>query len=151
MLFFLFFFFFKQKTAYEMRISDWSSDVCSSDLMYGAYIRTDSYFDNSELGSRGLPTGAELALLEPFRDRLPPELFTEEFSVPTTAGSGNPRLNLRTALRILREAGWSVRDGVLRTADGLALNFDIMIGQPGTERLAPPFFQTPPNPGIPSR
>src|SRR3546814_19774360 len=85
--------------------------------MYGAYIRTDSYFDKSELGSRGLPTGAELALLEPFRDRLPPELFTEEFSVPTTDGSGNPRLNLRTALRILREAGWSVQDGVLRNAE----------------------------------
>ncbi len=109
-------------------------------LMYDAYTRTDSYFDNSELGSTGLPTGAELALLEPFRDRLPPELFTTAFSVPKTDGSGNPRQNLRTALKLLREAGWSAKDGVMRNAEGQALTFEILlVTQSGLERIALPF------------
>src|SRR3546814_20757336 len=76
-------------------------------LMYGAYIRTDSYFDNSDLGSRGLPMGAVLALLAPFRDRPPPQRSTAEFSLPTPHGSGNPRLTLPTPLRILPEAAWT--------------------------------------------
>ncbi len=73
---------------------EWTNKV----LMYDAYTRTDSYFDNSDLGSSGLPEGAELALLEPFRDRLPPEVFTSAFTVPKTDGSGNPRQNLRAGL-----------------------------------------------------
>ncbi|GHD56900.1 ABC transporter [Thalassobaculum fulvum] len=108
-------------------------------LMYGAYTRTDSYFDNSELGSSGLPTGAELALLEPFRDRLPPEVFTTEFTVPKTDGSGNPRQNLRTALKLLREAGWAVKNGVLTNAEGQALSFEILLVSPDMERIVLPF------------
>ena len=108
-------------------------------LMYDAYTRTDSYFDNSELGSSGLPTGAELALLEPFRDRLPPEVFTKEFTVPKTDGSGNPRQNLRTALKLLREAGWSAKDGVMRNAAGQELSFEILLlSQSGMERITLP-------------
>lgn len=109
-------------------------------LMYDAYTRTDSYFDNSELGSSGLPTGAELALLEPFRDQLPPEVFSKEFKVPTTDGSGNPRDNLRSALRLLREAGWAVKDGVLRNPEGQPLAFEILLlSQSGLDRIALPF------------
>lgn len=109
-------------------------------LMYDAYTRTDSYFDNSELGSTGLPAGAELALLEPYRDRLPPELFTTEFTVPRTDGSGNPRQNLRTGLKLLREAGWSAQDGVMRNAEGQVLGFEILlVTQSGMERIALPF------------
>ena len=109
-------------------------------LMYDAYTRSDSYFDNSELGSSGLPTGAELALLERFRDKLPPALFTEAFTVPKTDGSGNPRQNLRTALKLLRDAGWSVKDGVLSKADGQPLAFEILlVTQSGMERIALPF------------
>lgn len=109
-------------------------------LMYGSYTRTDSYFDNSELGSSGLPAGAELALLEPFRDRLPPEVFSKEFTVPKTDGSGNPRDNLRTALKLLREAGWTFKDGQLRDAGGRALAFEILlVSQSGLDRVALPF------------
>lgn len=115
---------------------EWSNKA----LMYDAYTRTDSYFDNSELGSTGLPAGAELALLEPFRDQLPPELFTKEFKVPATDGSGNPRENLRAALKLLREAGWAVKDGVLRDAQGQALAFEILlVSQSGLDRIALPF------------
>jgi len=109
-------------------------------LMYDAYTRTDSYFDNSELGSSGLPAGAELALLEPYRDKLPPELFTTPFTVPKTDGAGNPRPNLRAGLKLLREAGWSVKDGMMRNAEGQALSFEILlVTQSGLERIALPF------------
>lgn len=108
-------------------------------LMYDAYTRNDSYFDNSELGSSGLPEGAELALLEPYRDKLPPELFTQEFTVPKTDGSGNPRQNLRAGLKLLRDAGWSVQDGVMRNAEGQELGFEILlVTQSGMERIALP-------------
>lgn len=109
-------------------------------LMFDAYTRTDSYFDNSDLGSSGLPTGAELALLEPYRDTLPPELFTTPFAVPKTDGAGNPRQNLRAGLKLLREAGWSVKDGKMRNAEGQTLSFEILlVTQSGLERIALPF------------
>jgi len=108
-------------------------------LMYDAYTRTKSYFDNSELASTGLPEGAELALLEPYRDRLPAEVFTTAFSVPATDGAGNPRQNLRAALALLGEAGWTVRDGALRDSAGTAFTFEILIVQPSMERIVLPF------------
>ena len=114
---------------------EWTNKV----LMYDAYTRTDSYFDNSDLGSSGLPEGAELALLEPFRDRLPPELFTRPFTVPKTDGSGNPRQNLRAGLALLRDAGWQVKDGVMRNAEGAALSFEILLVSPDMERIVLPF------------
>lgn len=109
-------------------------------LLYGAYTRTDSYFDNSELGSSGLPTGAELALLEPYKDKLPPEVFAKPFTVPKTDGTGNPRQNLRAALSLLREAGWTAKDGIMRNAEGEPLTFEILLlAQSGMERITLPF------------
>ena len=72
-------------------------------LYNNAYVRTDSYFDNSPLASTGLPSKEELVLLEPFRNELPPEIFTSSYSPPETDGSGNPRENLRIAKKILEE------------------------------------------------
>ncbi|MBV9813304.1 MAG: ABC transporter substrate-binding protein, partial [Acetobacteraceae bacterium] len=60
----------------------------NKNLFYDQYVRTDSYFSNSDMASSGLPTGDELALLEPYRDKLPPELFTKPFALPVTDGSG---------------------------------------------------------------
>ncbi|MFP5441817.1 MAG: extracellular solute-binding protein, partial [Gammaproteobacteria bacterium] len=95
----------------------------SKNLMYSAYTRTDSYFENSELAASGLPAGAELALLEPFRAQLPPELFSQPFVLPKTDGSGNNRDNLREATRLLAEAGWTVRDNKLVDAAGKQMGF----------------------------
>ncbi|MEQ8587233.1 MAG: extracellular solute-binding protein [Thalassobaculaceae bacterium] len=108
-------------------------------LLYDAYARTGSYFANTDLASSGLPSPAELELLEPLRDQLPPELFTEEFANPTTDGSGNNRANLREGLRILREAGWSLQDGVMTNADGVKLEFEILLGNAASERFVLPF------------
>ena len=104
-------------------------------LLHGAYVRTRSIFDNSELGSRGVPEGGELALLEPFRDRLPAELFERPYIPP---GDGSSlRANLRKARRLLAGAGWEVRDGELRRAsDGLSMAFEILLVRPGNEKIA---------------
>ena len=79
-------------------------------LFYGSYTRTKSYFSNSELAARGLPGPEELAILEPYRGRVPEPVFTTAYEPPTTDGSGHIRANIMTALRILGEAGWTVRD-----------------------------------------
>ena len=119
-------------------------------LLHGAYVRTRSIFDNSELASRGAPEGGELALLEPFRDRLPPELFDTAYR-PPGAGSG-VRPNLRRARRLLAGAGWSVQGGALRRdSDGLAMAFEILLVLPGDEKLALAFARNLERLGVAAR
>ena len=92
---------------------EWSN----ANLFYGQYTRTTSFFSNTELASSGLPEGQELEILEPYRDRLPAEVFTTAYEPQSNDGSGNIRRNLRTARKMLQEAGWVVRDGVLTHAE----------------------------------
>ncbi|HEX2480099.1 MAG TPA: extracellular solute-binding protein, partial [Geminicoccaceae bacterium] len=103
-------------------------------IMYGQYDRTESYFSNTELAAAGLPSAAELELLEPFRDQLPEEVFTEVYEAPATEGEGGIRQNLRTALRLLGEAGWSVEDGQLVNGEGQPFRFEILLNGPSFER-----------------
>lgn len=117
---------------------EWSNKT----LFYGLYARTASYWSNSELAARGLPQGEELALLEPFRKDLPPELFTTEYNPPVTDGSGNLRDNIRASLRLLREAGWEVRNNkLIETATGKQMEFEILLESPLFERIALPFIR----------
>ena len=112
----------------------------NQNLFYGAYKRSKSFFSNSELASADLPSDAELAILEPYRNQLPPEVFTEAYEPPSTDGTGNLRANLRTALRLLKGAGWDIRDGVLTHTDsGLVMQFEIMLVSPDFERVVLPF------------
>lgn len=113
---------------------EWSNQA----LFYGQYTRTDSYFENSELAARGLPGPEELALLEPFREQLPEEVFTKEFQPPTTDGSGNNRANLRRAAELLAEAGWKVENGALRR-EGKPFAFEILLSSPQFERVVLPY------------
>lgn len=109
-------------------------------LFYGQYIRTRSYFDNSELAAVGLPSKEELAILEPYRGRIPEEVFTKEYQPPKTDGSGNIRGNLRTAVKILAEAGWTVDSKTKKlTHDGKPLRFEILLVEPLFERITLPF------------
>lgn len=114
---------------------EWSN----RNLFYNQYERNDSYFSNSELAARGVPDQAELELLEPFRDQLPPELFVKPWQPPTTTPPGSLRANLRKAKRLLQEAGWRYRDGALRNAEGKPFVLDIMLRQKGFERIVAPF------------
>lgn len=112
----------------------------NQNLFYGAYTRTTSYFSNSELASQGLPSAEELAILEPYRGDVPEEVFTEEYRPPSTDGSGNIRGNLRTALELLREAGWVVRDRQLVHGEsGRPMRFEMMLVSPAFERVVLPF------------
>jgi len=83
---------------------EWSN----KNLFYGLYKRTASFFENSGMKAEGLPTAAELALLDPFRDKLPKAVFEAPYVPPKNDGSGNVRKNLQQALALFKEAGWSL-------------------------------------------
>lgn len=99
-------------------------------LFYGAYKRLDSWFSNSELAASstfdGRPGAAELALLEPLRDQLAPEVFGPIVSQPSTDPPRSLRDNLRTARRLLAQAGWTYADGALRNAKGEPFVFEFL-------------------------
>ena len=114
----------------------------NANLFYNSYTRTNSYFANSELASTGVPQGRELEILQPFRDKLPPELFTQAFKLPTTDGSGNNRDNARRALDLLREAGWVIKDRQMVDAKGQPLRFEILLADSTYERVALPYVQS---------
>jgi len=119
-------------------------------LLQGAYVRTHSIWDNSELASHDLPAGHELALLEPFRERLPAELFDRPYRPPGVAGG--LRANLRAARQGLAEAGWAVRGGRLeRTADAHPMAFEILLVRPENEKIALAFTRNLERLGVEAR
>jgi len=113
----------------------------NKNLFYGQYERTTSYFSNSDLASSGLPSPAELALLQPLKGQIPDEVFTTAYTVPTTDGSeSGMRENLRAATRMLKEAGWVIKDGKLVNGKtGAPFTFEILIDQPVWEKVTSPF------------
>lgn len=117
-------------------------ETTNRNLFYSQYKRTKSYFAGSELASAGLPEGEELEVLERFRDRLPGEVFTTEYAPPSTDGEGGIRANLRTAIELLREAGWEIRDRrLVNSQTGKPFTFEILLVDPTWERIALPFVQ----------
>jgi microcin C transport system substrate-binding protein len=126
---------------------EWSN----KNLFYGQYTRTDSYFSNSELASRDLPQGEELAILEKYRGKVPEEVFTTPYVPPSTDGSGNNRENLRKAAQLLKEAGWSVQGGRLVNAQGQPFEFEILLSTPDFERIAQPFARALERLGVAAR
>ncbi|MGE5540429.1 MAG: ABC transporter substrate-binding protein [Gemmatimonas sp.] len=107
-------------------------------LFYDTYKRTRSYFENTELAASGIPEGKELTELDKYRDRLPPELFTDPFTVPETDGTGNVRPNLLKALDLLGQAGWHVKDDKLVDDAGRPFRFEMLLYDPGFERVVLP-------------
>jgi microcin C transport system substrate-binding protein len=118
---------------------EWSN----TNLFYGQYTRSRSFFNNSELEAKGLPSPEELALLEPLRDKLPPEVFTTEYTNPTNPDATARRKNLREASKLLAEAGWNVTQAggknILKNAKGETLNAEIALDNPAFERVALPY------------
>ena len=110
-------------------------------LFYGQYTRSRSYFDNSELAANGVPQGAELQVLEPFRGKVPERVFTTEYQPPATDGSGNMRDNLRKAAELFKAAGWSIdpQTKKLVNAQGQPFEFEILLVDPAYERVTLPF------------
>lgn len=121
-------------------------------LFYGAYQRTKSYFSNSELASRGLPGPDELAILEPYRGRIPDAVFTRAYEPPSTNGSGHIRANVVTALGILAEAGWTIRDQrLVHAATGAPMRFEILLNDQTWERISLPFVKNLSRLGVDAR
>ncbi len=108
-------------------------------LFYGLYKRVNGYFPNSEFHAEGLPKPDELALLEPLRGKLKPEVFGPVPLSPSTTPPGSLRANLRQAQALLREAGWTYRDGALRNAQGEAFTMEFLNDQPSLVRIVGPF------------
>jgi microcin C transport system substrate-binding protein len=111
----------------------------NKNLFYGQYIRVDSYFMNTAYKATGLPSEAELKILEPIKDKIPASVFTEELKLPTTKGDGNIRSNLRQALRLFKEAGWTVKNQKLVDKNGKQFEFELLLGSTSMERVALPF------------
>jgi microcin C transport system substrate-binding protein len=141
---------------------EWSN----RNLFFGLYKRTASFFENSDMKASGSPSPEELALLEPYRDKLPPEVLGEPYSPPVTDGSGNNRDQLRKAVALLTAAGWTVRQEedvancgffcrffavialgskplvtVARNASGEKLTIEILLFEEGFERIIGPYVK----------
>jgi microcin C transport system substrate-binding protein len=110
-------------------------------LMFDAYRRIGSYFENSPLAATGKPSAGELALLEPFRDKLPAAVFGEAVSPPASDGSGQDRALLKRAADLFAAAGCQRKDGVLRLPDGKPVEFEFLYPYSMFERHTQPFIK----------
>jgi microcin C transport system substrate-binding protein len=112
-------------------------------LFYGQYERVGSYFAGLELASSGLPQGLEKDILESVRDKIPNEVFTQPFANPVGGSLEATRNNAREAARLLREAGWEIKDGaggrLARNASGEPLEVELLLGSATFERVALPY------------
>jgi len=152
-------------------------DEANRKLFYNLYVRVGSYFDNSELASKGLPEGRELEILNEVRDELPPEVFTTEFKNPANATPEAFRDHMREASKLLAEAGWTLqqenatdeacgtfcsimrtvglssahKENVLRNAQGEPFEVEFLIDSPDFERIVVPYTQDLQKLGIKAR
>jgi microcin C transport system substrate-binding protein len=111
----------------------------NANLFYNQYTRTRSYFQNTPYEAKGLPGEEELEILEPFRGKIPDEVFTTEYNPPTTDGSGNIRTQIRRAVRLLKQAGWVIKDTQLVNVEtGEPFEFELLLRQTSMERVAIP-------------
>jgi microcin C transport system substrate-binding protein len=131
---------FKNRKVREALAYAFDFEWTNKTLFFGQYVRSKSYFSNSELASAGLPGSGELKILEAYRDRLPAEVFEKAYRPPETDGSGNIRKNIRVALRLLKQAGWQIKDNELvNQKSGIPFRFEILLIDPAFERIALPF------------
>ncbi|ULG70829.1 extracellular solute-binding protein [Marinobacterium sediminicola] len=132
---------FEDKRVREALTYAFDFEWTNKNLFYGAYTRSNSYFSNSDMAANELPSPEELAILEPVRDQVPPEVFTQVYKAPSTDGSGRNRQQLRTALRLLQQAGWTLEGGKLVNAAGEPFHFEILLVQKEFERVVSPFIR----------
>lgn len=99
-------------------------------IMYGAYVRTASPFQNSDLMANGPPSPEELALLEPFRGKVPAEVFGAPYVPPVSDGSGQDRALLRKGVQLLNDAGFPIKDGKRMTPQGEPFKIEFLLDEP---------------------
>ena len=111
-------------------------------MFYGGYPRVKDLFGNTQCEARGNPSAEELALLEPWRGKVPEAVFGPMYTPPTTEGEGHSlRANLRRARELLAEAGWTYRDGALRNAEGQAMVIEYLDSKEGGARTVTPWIR----------
>jgi microcin C transport system substrate-binding protein len=110
-------------------------------IMYGSYDRTASVFQNSDMMAQGRPSAEELALLEPFRGRLPDEVFGEPYVPPVSDGSGQDRALLRKASQLLLDAGCVIKGGKRVLPNGERISIEFLIDEPTFEPHHMPFIK----------
>ncbi len=113
----------------------------NKNLFYDLYARSESIYQNTDMAARTLPTEPELELLNPLRDQLPPEIFTEVYEQPRSDGSGSNRRNLRRATQLFAEAGWTVQSGRLVNSAGEQMTIEFLTFSPSFERVFAPIVQ----------
>ena len=112
----------------------------NKNLFYGLYQRTRSYYEGSKLAATGLPSPEELAILEPYRDQIPPEVFTAEYNPPSTEGT-SLRRNLRAAQKLLKESGLKFKNGILYDPDGQIFTIEFLLVSSSSEKFISPIVQ----------
>ena len=119
---------------------EWSNKT----LFYGLYARINSIWENSDLAATGLPSAAELALLEPLKDQLPPGVLEQEpVMAPVSGDQQLDRKNLRKAAALLDEAGWPVGDdGIRRNARGEKLTVEFLNDSQSFDRVINPYVES---------
>ena len=105
-------------------------------LFFGQYKRISSYFFGTDLASSGLPEGEELAILETVRDKVPAEVFTTPYESPVGGNPESVRANLRESARLLKEAGYEIRDRKLVDPSGKPVAVEILVDDPSVERIS---------------
>jgi microcin C transport system substrate-binding protein len=127
---------------------EWSN----KQLFYGQYTRTASYFENSELAATALPTPGELKLLEPWRGKIPDQVFTTIYRPAAGDASGAVRRSLRKALKLLRNAGWKITNNrLINPRTGKPVDIEFLLVSPAFERIVNPFIQNLKRLGITAR
>jgi microcin C transport system substrate-binding protein len=132
---------FKDKRLREAFIYAFDFEWTNKTLMYDSYKRTHSVFQNSDMVATGKPSREELALLEPFRGKVPDEVFGEPFVPPVSDGSGQDRTMLRHATRLLDQAGFAVKDGKRVTAQGEPISVEFLLDEPSFQPHHMPFIK----------
>ena len=122
---------FKDRRLREALIDAFDFEYTNKNIMYGAYKRTVSLFPNSPLMATGKPDAAELKLLEPFRGKVPDEVFGEPYLPPVTDGSGHDLRWLRRASQLLTEAGFAVVNGRRVLPSGEPITIEFLDDEPG--------------------
>ncbi len=110
-------------------------------MFYNSYARVNGLFGNTACAAQGQPSAAELALMQPWRTHLPAAAFGPMTVPPRTNAPYSLRGNLRRAQQLLQEAGWQVRDGALRNAQGQALVLEYMDSNEGGMRTVAPWMR----------
>lgn len=114
----------------------WDFNWVNKNLFFNSHTPSTSFFNNSELAATGLPSPEELAILEPFRGKIPDSVFTEEYKPIRTDGSGRNRKNVEIANKMLTDAGWVIKDGKLVNAKtGKPFQFTFLVNDPAYERV----------------